>query len=132
MLQIMSKIFEKSVESITAGNYMFKVKKKNTTCNSAYYQCFRHVKNLLTKIKAFKPTEAVAQTCSVKKMFLEISQNSQENTCPRFSSCEFCEVSKNTFFYRTPLVAASSLLYGSIHCIWLPWRKTANKNGKLL
>ena len=22
-------------------------------------------------------------------------------------SCEFCEISKNTFFYRTPLVAAS-------------------------
>ena len=22
-------------------------------------------------------------------------------------SCEFCEISKNTFFYKTPLVAAS-------------------------
>ena len=49
-------------------------------------------------------------------MFLEISQNSQENTCARVSflakksnfikketlaqvlSCEFCEISKNTFF----------------------------------
>ena len=30
-------------------------------------------------------TEAVAQRCSVKKMFLEISQNSQENTCARAS-----------------------------------------------
>ena len=59
-------------------------------------------------------------------MFLEISQNSQENTCARVSfliklqawgfikkktlaqafSCEFCEISKNTFFHRTPLVAA--------------------------
>ena len=29
--------------------------------------------------------EAVAQTCSVKKVFLEISQNSQENTCARVS-----------------------------------------------
>ena len=28
-----------------------------------------------------KTTEAVAQGCSVKKMFLETSQNSQENTC---------------------------------------------------
>ena len=27
--------------------------------------------------------EAVAQTCSVKKMFFEISQNSQENTCSK-------------------------------------------------
>ena len=43
-------------------------------------------------------------------MFLEILQNSQENTCARVSffikketlaqvfSCEFCEISKNTFF----------------------------------
>ena len=29
--------------------------------------------------------KAVAQTCSVKKVFLEISQNSQENTCARAS-----------------------------------------------
>ena len=60
-------------------------------------------------------------------MFLEIWQNSQENTCVRVSpllkpeacnfikkrdsgtgvSCEIREISKNTFFYRTPLVAAS-------------------------
>ena len=30
-------------------------------------------------------SEAVAQRCSVKKLFLEISQNSQENTCARVS-----------------------------------------------
>ena len=29
--------------------------------------------------------EAVAQRCSVKKVFLEIAQNSQENTCARVS-----------------------------------------------
>ena len=29
--------------------------------------------------------EAVVQRCSVKKVFLEISQNSQENTCARVS-----------------------------------------------
>ena len=58
--------------------------------------------------------EAVAQTCSVKKVFLEILQNSQKNTCARACnfikietlvqvfSCEFCEISKNTF-HRTPL-----------------------------
>ena len=43
-----------------------------------------------------------------KKVFLEISQNSQENTCARVYffkvtlalvfSCGFCEISKNTFF----------------------------------
>ena len=58
-------------------------------------------------------------------MLLEISQNLQENTCARVSfliklqalgqnlffnkvaghvfSCKFCEISKNSFFYRTPL-----------------------------
>ena len=30
-------------------------------------------------------TESVAQRCSVKKVFLEISQNSQENTYARVS-----------------------------------------------
>ena len=30
-------------------------------------------------------TEAVVRRCSVKKMFLKISQNSQENTCVRVS-----------------------------------------------
>ena len=68
-------------------------------------------------------SEAVAQRCSVKEVFLEILQNSQENTCARVFllikwqasacnfikkenlaqvfSCEFCEISKNTFSYRT-------------------------------
>ena len=30
-------------------------------------------------------TETVVRRCSVKKMFLETSQNSQENTCARVS-----------------------------------------------
>ena len=62
--------------------------------------------------------EAVAQTCSVKKVFLEISQNSQENTCARVSfyflsllEKESCEISKNTFFYGTPAVSASVVSY---------------------
>ena len=74
--------------------------------------------------------KAVIQRCSVKNVFLNILQNSQENTCARVSfywscklggcnfikkkslaqvfSCEFCKISKNTFSYRTPLVAASN------------------------
>ena len=37
-------------------------------------------------LKAFiEFSEAVAQRCSVKKVLLEISQNSQENTCARAS-----------------------------------------------
>ena len=60
---------------------------------------------------------AVAQRRSVKKMFLKISQNSQEDACARISfliklsSCEFCKIFKNTYFYRTSLVVASGCLY---------------------
>ena len=62
--------------------------------------------------------EAVAQMYSVKKVFLEILENLQENTCARVSilyeietlgqvySCEFCKISKNAFSERTAPVAA--------------------------
>ena len=67
--------------------------------------------------------EAVTRRCSVKKVFLEISQNSEENTSVRASflikllaeacnfikketvarvfSCEFCEIPKNTFLQNS-------------------------------
>ena len=73
--------------------------------------------------------EAVTRRCSVKKVFLEISQNSQKNACVRVSfliklqasACnfikkealaqvfprEFCQISKNTFSYRAHPVTAS-------------------------
>ena len=49
--------------------------------------------------------EAVVQRCSVEKVFLEISQNSQENTS------EFCEISNNIFLHRNTSGAASCLDY---------------------
>ena len=76
-------------------------------------------------------TDAVSRcrTCSVKNIFLATSQNSNENTCVRVSfliefqsearnstekvtlaevfCCEFCEIAKSIFPYRTPLLAAS-------------------------
>ena len=85
--------------------------------------------------------EAVSKRCSFKKVFLEISLNSKENTGARVTfltklqvldpsfffnkvaglrpaillketlaqvfPCEFCEISKNIFSYRTPTAAAS-------------------------
>ena len=76
-------------------------------------------------------TKAVSRRCSVKKVFLEISQNSPENTCARVSFliklrasacnfikkealaqvffCEFYEICENTFSYKTTPVAASFL-----------------------
>ena len=47
-------------------------------------------------------------------MFLDISQNSQENTCARAISCEFCEISNNTFFYRAPLVGIFQFQQGML------------------
>ena len=65
--------------------------------------------------------EAVVRRCSVEKVFLEISQNSQENTYARVSfliklqaclqlvikealaqvfSCEFCEISIDRFNFK--------------------------------
>ena len=64
-------------------------------------------------------SEAGVQRYSVRKVFLEISQNStgkhlcqracnfiKKETLAQVFSYEFCDVSKNSFFYRTPLVAA--------------------------
>ena len=44
--------------------------------------------------------------CSLKRMFLRISQNSQKNTCSRVFFNEFCNILKNTYFYRTSPVPA--------------------------
>ena len=52
--------------------------------------------------------KAVVWRCSVEKLLLEISQNSQENTYARVSFfIKLQAFSKNTFFYRTPQVATS-------------------------
>ena len=86
-------------------------------------------------MEALKPKfefflEVAVRRCSVKKVFSEILQNSQGHTCARDSflikleakacnfikkeslvqvfSCEFCEISKDTFFNRKPLAAASN------------------------
>ena len=47
---------------------------------------------------------------SVKKMLLEISCNFiKKETLAHVFSCEFCDISKNVFCYRTHPVAASSI-----------------------
>ena len=35
----------------------------------------------------------------------------KKETLAHVFSCEFCEIFKNTYFYRTPLVAASAVSY---------------------
>ena len=67
-----------------------------------------------------RDVEAVVQKCSVKKMLLKISQNSGKHLCQslfliklqawlknfikkktlaQVFSCDFCEISKNTFWH---------------------------------
>ena len=63
-------------------------------------------------------SEAVAQRCSVKKVFLKnFTRFTRKQLCWRLFilkktasqvfSCEFYDIFKNTFFNRTPPVAAS-------------------------
>ena len=61
-----------------------------------------------------------------KKVSLEIFQNSQENACARVFIqkeslaqvffCEFYEISKSTFFYSTPSMAASAWTFHDQVC----------------
>ena len=78
--------------------------------------------------RLIKKSEVVVQRCSVKKVFLKISQNSQENTCAslflnkvagatgnfikketlaQMFSCEFCEIFKNICFTENLWTTAS-------------------------
>ena len=41
----------------------------------------------------------------------------KKETLAQVFSCEFCKISKNTFYYKTPLVAASELLDLSIEIL---------------
>ena len=80
-----------------------------------------------------KFAEAATRGVLWKKVFFEISQNSQENTCARVScwirlqalglqlikeealaqvfSCEFCDISKNTLFTEHLWATASSFIF---------------------
>ena len=54
--------------------------------STAFEQLFLLLRNFIDIIinrNIIKQSEAVVRRCSVKKVLLEISQNSQENTCAR-------------------------------------------------
>ena len=63
---------------------------------------------MLRAAEAVVQTEAVVQRCSVKRVFLEISQNSQESICARASFLKKrlwhrCFPVNFTKFLRTPI-----------------------------
>ena len=98
----------------------------NTPANATF------IWKLLLMEMRFQIDQAVVRRCSVKKMFLEILHISLENISARVSlqsqacnfikkeslaqlfSCEFCEISRNTFFNRTPPVDASENWFSCI------------------
>ena len=61
-------------------------------------------------------TESVIHRCSAKKVFSPVFSGHRPATLlkdealEQVFSCEFCEISKNAFFHRTPLVTASEFL----------------------
>ena len=85
--------------------------------------CFEFVKELMSNVKKHSSKGVLRE-----KVFLKISQNWQENICARISFlisflaqvffCEFGEIFKNTFYYRTSLVAASGLRFRFNKSFW--------------
>ena len=67
---------------------------------------FKYAWRKSKKVWVNETKEAVSWTRSIKKVFLEI----KKETLPQVLSCEFCEISKNTFSYRTPPVAVSETI----------------------
>ena len=66
----------------------------NTRYKAIYLEIVSFATDILPSLIILKEPEAVAQMCSIKKMFLEISQNSQESRALPMPESE----SKNTFF----------------------------------
>ena len=117
-------MFSLEFSSLILGPVVFVRTSKNSL--AAAISSVQHILSLcstscdfLTECSTFRSSQ---HRCCIKKVFLEISHNSQENTCARVSfliklacnfikkdsltqvfSCEFCEISKNTFFYGTAL-----------------------------
>ena len=87
------------------------------------FQCFYYWRLLENTIRlevraSLEENSEAATRGSVKKVFLEISQKSpvpkppacnfiKKEILAQVFSCEFCEISKNTFSYRAPPMAAS-------------------------
>ena len=134
-------------KSFPAGLYLLKVNNRNSrakceTCSKLTIKIPFFLSTLLQTKKVNllwkELVEAVARRCSVKKVFLEILQNSQENTCASLFfnkvadsgtdvSCEFCKIYKNTFSYRTPRwVLLSS--FARFFEIFLQFTKTLSGN----
>ena len=79
-----------------------------------------------------KDSEAVARRCFVKKVFLEISQNSQENTCSRVSFLISCRLKAWNFIKKETLAQVFPTNFLIEHLRWvllmIQWKKTKSTN----
>ena len=87
-----TKIFTKNL-SLATGN-----KNLNIRIDSSILSFSPTVDDLHSCLPSSK---AVVQRCQTYNLI-------KKETLAQLFSCEFCEISKNTFFYRTRLVAASA------------------------
>ena len=116
------KAFERNTESLKRH---FSSQQTKTCLHACIYRNTRK-----RQLNVFKNdiTKSVPWRYSIKKLFLEISQNSPDNNCAKtyfliklqasacafikketlaqVFSCEFWKISKNIFSYGTPLMAA--------------------------
>ena len=68
--------------------------------------------------------ESVVQRCTLKRVFLSRSEACifiKKETLAQVFSCEFCKISKSTFFHRTPLVGASVCTACKVFEINITW-----------
>ena len=78
---------------------------KNCKRYEKFSECLFIMKRKLIRCYHTWQSEAVARSCFVKKA--ETCNFIEKETLAKVFSCQFCEISKNTFSYRTPPVAAS-------------------------
>ena len=120
------------MESLVTNPFMHKIEK----CSNILYKyvvfifkvCLSIFLHYTWKVNGLK-TEAVSWRCSIKEVFLETSQNSQESTCARVSflvkfqdqACNFIKkeigtgvflwilrgLQEHLFSYKTPPMTAS-------------------------
>ena len=94
--------------------------KRNNSGNFCEFNCLEDI--LLIKLQALCNywsnrmdiliAEALARRCVRRCSLAGLACNFiKKETLAQVFSCEFCEISKNTFLHRTPLVAASFIVF---------------------
>ena len=84
--------------------------------NQKFFDCQSHM-SFAVFFAIIQYSEAVARRCSVKKVFLEISQNSQENICARVSFL----IKLQAFRWLLLCIASSRRLKDGIHLRPFSW-----------